>query len=180
MNGLISYGNACLFPLPHRGRVTGLLRGLERDASVRLGSEAAADWLQEASVLLWSLQQRLERLPEDARVPYARTCLRKRYLAFLRREERSRVERPFSRFPPGAIDGWEDHACRTDRRSAPPELDEALHALAPDERKLVTWHYFHGLTDAEIARLLRTSPGAVKARRSRVLSKMRKMVRIEG
>ena len=52
-------------------------------------------------------------------------------------------------------------------------VQRALMSLPPDQRAVVVLRYFDDCTEAEIAEILRCSPGTVKSRASRALTALR-------
>jgi RNA polymerase sigma factor (sigma-70 family) len=135
---------------------------------VQLGSDAAADWGQEASVLVWTMRIRLADLPPESRAPYARTCLRRSYADFIQRERRCRAS-------------WALEQDRgSDAGASWLEVEAALRRLRPAEVQLLECFYFKGMTDREVAGCLRTTPQAAKARRARALGKLRRLLQEPG
>jgi RNA polymerase sigma-70 factor (ECF subfamily) len=56
-------------------------------------------------------------------------------------------------------------------------LDRALLELPPEERELVEWFYFDGLSQKELAERLATSPKAISGRLDRARDKLRTIIR---
>jgi len=164
-----------LFASPDATAVTRLVLGLRREAGRVLGAEAEYDWEQEARLLLWLLRGRLAGLPEGSRLSYTRACLRRRYSEFFQREQRDR-------HPTALTEALVESRCALApaEPAAWREVRSAVAMLPPHEADLVTWHYFEGLTDPEIACRLRTTPAAAKARRARILAKLRRMLQRAG
>jgi RNA polymerase sigma factor (sigma-70 family) len=145
---------------------------LIRTARLLTGDSADAESLARAA--LTEMYARRRGVPSDDAEFYVRRALVRGYLrrsrserlpfarGHLRRSRRQRL--PFAR---------SGHAPKS---YVPDELDpltEALAALSPRRRAVAVLHHWDGLPHREIAALLDSSPGAVKAHRRRALKTLR-------
>ena len=125
-------------------------------------SAEAEELAQEALVRTW-WRWKLVRRPDDP-AGYARRVLVNRHRSLLRR---ALVEAQYAaRQRPQevvAFDGHEDAAV----------LAAALRRLSPRQRAVLVLRYQEDLSQAEVARLLGTSVGAVKSTTNRALARLR-------
>ena len=121
--------------------------------------QQAEDLLQTALAKAWRAWGRLDERPEA----YVRTVLANTNISWWRRRWRGEV--PTERLPetPTADTGVEE-------RDA---VWAALGRLAPRQRAVVVLRYYEDLSEAEIAQVLRISPGTVKSQCSKALAHLR-------
>jgi RNA polymerase sigma-70 factor (sigma-E family) len=134
----------------------------------RLGFLLSGDWTQaeelaqEALVRVWWVWPRVRRLRQPG--AYARRVLVNRHRSLLRR---------------AVVEAR--HAVRTHTREAyQPDLGEdamvlwaAIRDLPPRQRAVLVLRFYEGLTEAEVARLLRLPLGTVKSLAHRGLARLR-------
>ncbi|GAA1395890.1 SigE family RNA polymerase sigma factor [Catellatospora coxensis] len=121
----------------------------------------AEDLLQTALAKSWTAWRRIHGDPE----PYVRRVLVNTYNSWWRR--RWHGERPTETLPEHA--GPSQHNAVDERD----QLWRALDRLPRQQRVVLVLRYFEDLTEAEIARTMDISPGAVKAYASRGLATLR-------
>ncbi|MFC7246292.1 SigE family RNA polymerase sigma factor [Catellatospora aurea] len=121
----------------------------------------AEDLLQTALAKSWTAWRRIQGDPE----PYVRRVLVNTYNSWWRR--RWHGERPTETLPEHA--GPSPHSAVDERD----QLWRALDRLPRQQRVVLVLRYFEDLTEAEIARTMDISPGAVKAYASRGLATLR-------
>ncbi|MEU8077054.1 SigE family RNA polymerase sigma factor [Catellatospora citrea] len=121
----------------------------------------AEDLLQTALAKSWTAWKRIQGDPE----PYVRRVLVNTYNSWWRR--RWHGERPTETLPEHA--GPSPHSAVDERD----QLWRALDRLPRQQRVVLVLRYFEDLTEAEIARTMDISPGAVKAYASRGLATLR-------
>ena len=71
-----------------------------------------------------------------------------------------------------------DASMQTDRLALREPLVAALAALPPRQRAVVVLRYVEDLSEAEVARVLRSSPGTVKSQASRGLAALRSILEV--
>ena len=72
----------------------------------------------------------------------------------------------------------DDASTQTDRLALREPLVAALSSLPPRQRAVVVLRYVDDLSEAEVARILRSSPGTVKSQASRGLAALRSMLEV--
>ena len=137
-------------------------RALYRQAWALCGDRhRAEDLVQETLAKVFVKWRRI-----DAPYAYAQRTLMRTYLSGRRR--RSSTEQPWAEVPDGA-DTW-DPTSLSDLRMS---LQDALAELTPIDRAVLVLRHLEDLSVAETAERLGLSPGAVKNRNLRALSRVR-------
>ncbi|MEV0220002.1 sigma factor-like helix-turn-helix DNA-binding protein [Streptomyces sp. NPDC050704] len=142
---------------------------LVRTARLLTGDSAEAEGLARAA--LAEVYARRGRVPRDD----AEFCARRALVGgYLRRARGERL--PWTLVRPGSKPRF---GPKSESKSKSYEIDqldpltEVLAALRPRRRAVAVLHHWDGLTHREIAALLKSSPGAVKAHRRRALKALR-------
>jgi RNA polymerase sigma factor (sigma-70 family) len=168
-------------------RLSRRLDGLIRRQGLSLGSPVTADMVeecrQEMLLLLWRLRGKLDALPAGQRDAYAVTCLSRASRHFLQRERQRHARSvPLEELEtgPGRVaepggDAAQAAPFAADllQQISRADVAEALCSLSRRDYAVLDLSYRASLTDAEIAQRLQLSAAAVKARRNRVLAKLR-------
>jgi RNA polymerase sigma factor (sigma-70 family) len=171
------------FPFGGAGTLHGICRRALRTAPAALRDDCES----EAWLVLWQVQDRLERLPEGERTAYAAVCVRHR-IGQICRKERQRWARLVPLESVGSVldgtrhvmaespDGDWPHGGRLDDQISRMDLAEAVSALSDRDRHLLDLYYARQLTDSEIARQWHVTAGAVKMQRHRAIVKIRRAI----
>jgi len=139
---------------------------LFRSAWLLCGHRAEAeDLVQETLAKVYVRMHRKLASTLDNPAAYAQTVLARTFVSSRRRL--SSTETPYADLPDSVA---ADHADATDLRVT---LTEALGDLAPLDRAVVVLRYLDDLAVDEVARLLDLTPGAVRNRSMRALTRMR-------
>jgi RNA polymerase sigma-70 factor, ECF subfamily len=134
---------------------------LYRYALLILGDEAAAeDAVQET---LYSIARIVRRNPEAATAPYAVRSLRNQCFSMLRKRKRS-AGTPSRLLEPSAPAASEEERLM---------LDELLRQLPIEQREVVYWKVFEGMTFQEIAALQDESINTIASRYRYAMSALR-------
>ncbi len=146
----------------HQDRVYALALAILRDA------DDAADITQEAFLRLW---RKGRDLPPEVVQSWLLKVAHNLCLDHLRRLriQQKRLGRP----DPEALQSLATPAPSAAAHLLPENLHQALSALTPRTRSMVVLHYCEGFKLAEIASLLETNLGSVKARLHRARKSMR-------
>jgi RNA polymerase sigma factor (sigma-70 family) len=171
-----------------RHEITRIARGICARQSLHLNSDAKEDCHSEALLLLWQVRDRLAALPATERPAYAATCVRNELQRVLRKEhEHGRrtvsldsdgLELLCSTGHETGASEWA--ALRRDNlldAISRADLAAALLDLLPLDYDLLELTYLHEYCDQEIAGRLQISVTAVRVRRHRLLTRLRRIVR---
>ena len=144
---------------PHLFRLAWLLCGHHAEAE---------DLVQETLTKVYVRVSKRFSAPLDHPAAYAQTVLTHTFISARRR--RSSTEVPYDDLPE---DGVEDHARTSDIKLA---LNDALAGLKPLDRAVVVLRFLDDLSVDQVAQMLDLSPGAVRSRSTRALSRLREGV----
>ena len=126
--------------------------------------QAGEDLVQEALARTYVRRRRLR--DSAALEPYTRKVLMSLFLTSRRRQWHNEV--PYACLPSQPVSGEADEV--TDRAG----LWQALGELSAQQRAVLVLRYFEDLTEADIASILRCSPGTVKSHAARGLERLRR------
>ena len=141
---------------PHLFRLAWLLCGHHAEAE---------DLVQETLTKVYVRVSRRFSAPLDHPATYTQKVLTHTFISARRR--RSSTETPYDDLPDGGVD---DHAATSDIKLA---LHDALAELKPLDRAVVVLRFLDDLSVEQVAQILDLTPGAVRSRSTRALSRLR-------
>lgn len=128
----------------------------------------AEDLVQETLTKVYVRVSKRFSAPLDHPAAYAQTVLTHTFISARRR--RSSMEVPYDDLPE---DGVDDHAATSDIKIA---LNDALAGLKPLDRAVVVLRFLDDLSVDRVAQMLDLTPGAVRSRSTRAMSRLREGV----
>lgn len=154
-----TFGDFAHARTPHLFRLAWLLCGHQAEAE---------DLVQETLTKVYVRVSMRFSAPVNHPAAYAQTVLMHTFISARRR--RSSMEVPYDDLPE---DGVDDHAATSDIKIA---LNDALAGLKPLDRAVVVLRYLDDLSVDRVAETLDLTPGAVRSRSARALSRLREGV----